>query len=184
MRLTSLVITFLVSLFLSGCGQQDETNQMVQQAVAIESSDECHLCGMIITNFPGPKGQLYSKGINGNMKFCSTRDMFAFILDPENQHNIQRAFVHDMAVTPWGKPNDDIYIDAKQAFYVVGHNQYGAMGPTLASFSRRSDADTFASQMGGQVFQFEEINMDIMTGMINESQALIDRNNLHHSSPD
>ena len=51
--------------------------------------------------FSRAQGQLYSRGINGNIKFCSTRDMFAFILDPENQHNIQQAFVHDMAVTPW-----------------------------------------------------------------------------------
>lgn len=174
------MIAFVMSFLLAACGQQSDSQQMVQQAVAIESSDECHLCGMIITNFPGPKGQLYSKGINGNMKFCSTRDMFAFILDPENQHNIQQAFVHDMAVTPWGKPNDEIYIDAKTAFYVIGHNKPGAMGPTLASFSKLADAETFATAQGGRVFQFNEIDMATMTSMIHQSQTLRNKNNTHN----
>jgi len=160
-----MFIALLSVLLLQGCGKEDESKTMVQQAVAIESSDECHLCGMIISGFPGPKGQLYSKGINGNMKFCSTRDMFAFILDPENQHNIQQAFVHDMAVTPWGKPNDEIYIDAKTAFYVIGHGKKGAMGPTLGSFSKQPDAEAFAASEGGQVLTFDQVTLDVMISM-------------------
>jgi len=171
MKLKYFVIVLLSLFLLQGCGKEDETSVMVQQALAIESSDECHLCGMIISGFPGPKGQLYSKGINGNMKFCSTRDMFAFILDPENQHNIQRAFVHDMAVTPWGKTNDEIYIDAKKAFYVIGHNKPGAMGPTLASFTKQTDAEAFSAAQGGEVFSFEQINLETLMGMITRPQT-------------
>jgi len=150
---------------ITGCGAEDEKNAMVQRAVAIESSDECHLCGMIISNYPGPKGQLYSRGINGNMKFCSTRDMFAFIVDPENQHNIQQAYVHDMAVTPWDHPEEDTYIDAKKAFYVIGHGKKGAMGPTLASFAKKNDAETFAQQQGGEVLSFDQITLEVLTNM-------------------
>lgn len=150
---------------LSGCGKEDETTAMVRQAVAIESSDECHLCGMIITNFPGPKGQAYSRGVSGNMKFCSTRDMFAFIVDPENQHNIQQAYVHDMAITPWDHPDEETYIDAKTAFYVIGHGKRGAMGPTLASFSKRSDAEAFAEVEGGKVLPFDAITLEVLTAM-------------------
>ncbi|MEH6579551.1 MAG: nitrous oxide reductase accessory protein NosL [Amphritea sp.] len=150
---------------LQGCGGEDETTAMVRQAIAIESSDECHLCGMIISNFPGPKGQLYSRGINGNMKFCSTRDMFAFIVDPENQHNIQQAFVHDMAITPWDHPDEETYIDAKQAFYVIGHGKKGAMGPTLGSFSKQADAEAFAESEGGRVLTFDQITLDVLISM-------------------
>ena len=166
-RLFCILFMVLPLGLLSGCGEEDKTTAMVQQAVAIESSDECHLCGMIITNYPGPKGQLYSRGIQGNMKFCSTRDMFAFVVDPENQHNIQQAFVHDMAVTPWGHPEEETYIDAKKAFYVIGHGKKGAMGPTLASFAKRSDADAFAASQGGRVLTFEEITLDVLVSMNN-----------------
>ena len=160
------VLLLLVPLaVLSGCGEEEDKIAMVQQAVAIESSDECHLCGMIITNYPGPKGQLYSRGKQGNMKFCSTRDMFAFIVDPENQHNIQQAFVHDMAVTPWDHPEEETYIDAKQAFYVVGHGKKGAMGPTLASFSKKEDAAAFAKVQGGQVLTFDQITLQVLIDM-------------------
>lgn len=150
--------------FLSGCGD-DEKERMVHQVIAIESGAECHLCGMIITNFPGPKGQLYAKGHHGNMRFCSTRDMFAFIVDPENQHNIQEVFVHDMAVTPWDHPEDEAYIDARKAFYVVGHGKRGAMGPTLASFSTQTDADAFAASQGGKIYRFDEITLDLLVSM-------------------
>lgn len=166
-RLFCILFMILPLGLLSGCGEEDKKAAMVQQAVAIESSDECHLCGMIITNYPGPKGQLYSRGIQGNMKFCSTRDMFAFVVDPENQHNIQQAFVHDMAVTPWGHPEEDTYIDAKKAFYVIGHGKKGAMGPTLASFAKKADADAFAASQGGRVLTFEEITLDVLVSMNN-----------------
>ncbi|BBB25649.1 nitrous oxide reductase accessory protein NosL [Amphritea japonica] len=159
------VFLFLSFALLQGCGEETEKTAMVRQAIAIESSDECHMCGMIITNFPGPKGQLYSRGISGNMRFCSTRDMFAFIVDPENQHNIQEAYVHDMAVTPWDHPDDETYIDAKKAFYVIGHGKKGAMGPTLASFSTQADADAFVSSEGGSVYRFEQITLELLVSM-------------------
>ncbi|WP_417226110.1 nitrous oxide reductase accessory protein NosL [Amphritea sp.] len=159
-----LKLLLVIPLALLGCAD-DEKERMVHQAIAIESSAECHLCGMIITNFPGPKGQLYTKGINGNLRFCSTRDMFAFIVDPENQHNIQEAFVHDMAVTPWDHPEDEAYIDARKAFYVVGHGKRGAMGPTLASFSTQADADAFATSQGGKVYRFDEITLELLVSM-------------------
>lgn len=162
-RLSALIL--LPVVLLSGCNGEDKTSAMVQQVVALQSSDECHLCGMIITNYPGPKGQLYSRGITGNMRFCSTRDMFAFIVDPENQHNIQQAYVHDMAVTPWDHPDEETYIDAKQAYYVVGHGKKGAMGPTLASFSKRADADAFADAEGGKVYTFEQVTLDLLVSM-------------------
>jgi len=162
-----MISCVLLLALLQGCESQHEGKAMVQQAIAIESSDECHLCGMIITNFDGPKGQLYSRGINGNMKFCSTRDMFAFIVDPENQHNIQQAFVHDMAVTPWGHPNDKVYVDAKKAFYVIGHRKKGAMGPTLASFAKQGDAQAFAALEGGKVLGFDQITLDEVVAMNN-----------------
>ena len=79
----------IVLVTVIGCSEQSEQQQVIHQAVAIESSDECHLCGMLITNFSGPKAELFRKGVteadgNSVKKFCSTRDMFSFYLDPEN----------------------------------------------------------------------------------------------------
>lgn len=163
--LTKMLFVLLLSAgILTGC-TEDEQAAMVQQAVALENGDECHLCGMIITNYPGPKGQLFSKGIEGNLKFCSTRDMFAFIADPENKHNVKQVFVHDMAISPWEHPDEETYVDAREAFFVVGHRKKGAMGATLASFSKQEDALAFADIEGGEVLRFDEIDLEVLVNM-------------------
>jgi copper chaperone NosL len=161
-RLLTLLLT---GLLLTACSEDTPENLAAQRAIAIESGEECHLCGMIITNFPGPKGQLYERGQSQNRRFCSTRDMFAYLLDPEHQHNIQRAFVHDMAVTPWDHPDEDTYIDAREAWYVVGSSRKGGMGPTLASFAEEAHASAFALKYGGQLYRFEQISLEMLSAM-------------------
>jgi copper chaperone NosL len=167
MRRLGFTVLFLGSLFfgVASCSKPDQAANAIQQVVAIESGDECHLCGMIIDNFPGPKGQLYQRSQSEVKKFCSTRDMFAYLLDPERTHNIQSAFVHDMAVTPWDHPKEDVYIDARLAWYVIGHNRKGAMGPTLASFAKETHAKVFSDQYGGKLYRFDQLNLQLITGM-------------------
>jgi len=156
------IVIVITSFLLSGCGETPSELQLAQHAMAIERSDECHLCGMIIHGFPGPKGQLYKRGSEQNMKFCSTRDMFAYLLDPEHKHAIQTVYVHDMAKGLWDTPDDEFYIDARTAWYVAGHDQKGAMGPTLASFLSNDIATTFSEQYGGHVYSFDDIDQDLL----------------------
>ena len=181
--LASLAKVFAVvfsALFLVACSDSRDSD-MVHRAVAIESGDECHLCGMLIGNFPGPKGEAYERGQTQVKKFCSTRDMFAFLLQPENTHRITQVFVHDMAVAPWESPDDEAFIDAKSAFYVVGHSQQGAMGPTLASFKSQADAEMFSREFGGRVIGFGEITMDLVVGLVSTEPALHTEAS-HHSN--
>ena len=158
-----LIVTILLAL--TACNESPSDLQLAQHAMNVERSDECHLCGMIITGFPGPKGQLYERGIEQNMKFCSTRDMFAYLLDPEHSHAIQTIYVHDMAVALWDTPSDEFYIDARTAWYVIGHERRGAMGPTLASFSDKTIAETFIKEYGGQLYNFESITQSLLLKM-------------------
>ncbi len=162
---TVLLTTVLMLTALTGCNEEKTLVLSAQQTRAIESGDECHLCGMIIGNFGGPKGQLFVRGQQQTKKFCSTRDMFAFLLDPEHSHNIESVFVHDMAVTPWDKPEDDTYIDARQAWYVVGSDRKGAMGPTLASFADQQAAATFAATYHGQLYRFDQLNLELISSI-------------------
>jgi len=161
-----LVTLFSVSLLFS-CSKSEEGAQTLHEAVAIESNDECHLCGMLISNFSGPKGELFRKGIteadgNSVKKFCSTRDMFSFYLDPENKRNVTSILVHDMSKSPWETPNDAYFIDARNAWFVVGSSKTGAMGKTLASFGEQADAKKFAVEYGGKVLGFSEVDMSIL----------------------
>jgi len=159
---------FIFTLFaLQACSPQLEGQITLQQAVNIETADECHLCGMLISNFAGPKGELYRKGVteaasNSVKKFCSTRDMFSFYLDPENKRNVTTMLVHDMSKSPWNSPNDEYFIDAKNAWFVTGSSQTGAMGKTLASFSVQQDAESFIKEYGGKLISFEQIDLSVL----------------------
>ncbi|WP_022940905.1 nitrous oxide reductase accessory protein NosL [Psychromonas hadalis] len=147
-------------LFIAGCNDTQSELQMLKQAVAIESSDECHLCGMLIINYPGPKGEVADKRSEQINKFCSTRDMFAFYLQPENKRQVTQLFVHDMSKMPWDEPNDGHFIDATTAWFVIHSSKRGAMGQTLASFGKKEHAQAFKKEFGGTVYGFEEITMD------------------------
>lgn len=167
MFINRLAAALFIMLSLFGCSQETEQQKMLHQAVAIESGDECHLCGMLISNFPGPKGELFRNGVteaDGNVvkKFCSTRDMFSFYLDPENTRNVTSILVHDMSKAPWDVPNDGYFVDARKAWFVVNSSKKGAMGKTLASFSQQGDAQAFASEFGGQVLDFNAIKLSVL----------------------
>jgi copper chaperone NosL len=156
----SIVVTSLIS-----CSDKAKQQRVIHQAVAMESGDECHLCGMLITRFDGPKGEVFRKELGDKVfKFCSTRDMFSYYLDPENKRNVAQMLVHDMSKMPWGSDSieDKYFIDAKTAWYVVGSEKIGAMGKTLASFSQNKDAIAFAKEFGGQVISFKDIKFDTL----------------------
>lgn len=155
------VLLISVSL-LTACGGQSDKEAMVHKAVAIEQGNECHLCGMIIRNFPGPKGEAYSSATESIDKFCSTRDLFSFILQPENKRQVREVYVHDMSKTDWNKPSDETFIDAREAWFVIGSSQTGAMGRTLGSFSIKADAEVFIQEFGGKLYRFDEITIDIL----------------------
>ncbi len=166
----NIKVTFwlsLVVLLSAACSDSSKQDVILHNAVAIERSDECHLCGMYISNFNGPKGEIFKKdfvkgGANKVHKFCSTRDLFSFYLDPENQRNVGTILVHDMSKMPWNSLKDEFFIDAKTAWFVSGSNKTGAMGKTLASFSQRIDAQSFAKEFDGQVLAFKEVNLSVL----------------------
>ncbi len=157
------ICTIFCLVILSACSDNSAQQAVIHNAVAMESSDECHLCGMLITNFDGPKGEVFRKEQGDKVfKFCSTRDMFSYYLDPENTRNVSQMMVHDMSKMPWGSDSidDKHFIDAKAAWYVTGSEKTGAMGKTLASFSLQTDAQAFADEFGGKVLNFKDVNQD------------------------
>lgn len=56
-------------------------------------------------------------------------------------------------------------VDARQAWYVGGQPQRGAMGPTLASFATREAADAFAARFGGRLLRYKEITLEVIAGL-------------------
>lgn len=158
-----LILTLLFVPFMFACSQGEATSQPTH-AQAIHEHDRCHLCGMMITKYPGPKGQLSLKNETIVPKFCSTRDMFNFALQPENKRQITNLKVHDMSVTDWEHPEDSAFIDAKSAWYVYGTSKKAVMGPAVASFATKEGATQFASEFGGAVLTYEQITIELLAG--------------------
>ncbi len=154
------LIAALAVIALAGCSGGEQEVVAKPDPVHFESGDECHVCGMVITNFPGPKGQAFTEREQHTRKFCSTKDMFAWFLQPENENRDHTLYVHNMAQTDWEHPDDTHLIDAREAFYVAGSERTGAMGPTLASFATQAEAAAFASEHGGDVLAFADITLD------------------------
>lgn len=170
-KLTNIItLVGIFSLALtSGCNQQEKQEVVAPDPVIIQNGEECDLCGMYINRFPGPKGQVFERGLTSPKRFCSTRDMFAYALQPEHLHRIEHIYVHDVATADWDDQGKALYIDAKTAFFVSGHKLKGAMGPALASFSKRADAEKFIAEQGGEILTFEQIDIDALSQMSHQA---------------
>lgn len=156
-----LPILTLIALLLAGCNNATDSAETTPPQ-PITDNDICHVCGMFITEFEGPKSQAFMENHSESHKFCSTLEMFVFLQQPENQTQLLQAYVHDMGVTPWTAPEDDAFILAADAWYVVGHDQRGSMGHTLAPFSTRELATQFIQIHGGELLVYDDINLELL----------------------
>ena len=147
------------ALWLSACGKT-ETAQAVQ-AAEIDPQSTCSLDGMLLADYPGPKGQIHYVGDKAPIFFCDTVELIQTLLQPEQPKALRAAFVQDMGKADWDKPVGH-WIDAKAAFYVRGSKRHGSMGPTLASFAQEADAAGFVQTWGGRVLRFAEIKPDMV----------------------
>jgi copper chaperone NosL len=124
--------------------------------VEIQAGTTCELDGMALAEYGGPKAQVHFAGVAAPVFFCDTVEMFATLLQPEQQRTVRAAFVQDMAKADWEKPRGH-WFDAKSGYFVVGSRKHGSMGPTIASFAAEADARGFAGQWGGKVLRYAEV---------------------------
>ncbi|MCJ8168142.1 nitrous oxide reductase accessory protein NosL [Pseudomonas sp. A3.4] len=170
------------ALLLSGC-EQASTEVAKAEPVAFHTGDECHVCGMAITDFPGPKGEaLHPK--TPVKKFCSSAELLGWWLQPENQTQPYSLFVHDMARGDWQHPDDRHLIDAKTAYYVVAPSMPGAMGVTIATFAEQADAQQLAEKIGSTVSRLEHFTLENLHSLAQSSQhGGHDAHSMHGSQP-
>lgn len=154
------LIRFTLSLILLAALAACNKPTAPVAAQEITAGTSCSLDGMTLADFPGPKAQIhYATGEPDY--FCDTVEMFSTYLQPEQKKRITGSFTQDMGKTDWEKPQGN-WIDAKQAFYVLGSKKTGSMGPTLAAFTRQQDAENFAKEFGGKVLPFDKVTPDMV----------------------
>jgi len=160
LRYSALIGLMTAALLLGGC--QDTSQETLAAPEPIASGDSCHVCGMLITSHPGPKGEAFLGNNAAPLKFCSTAELFTFLKQPENAAQLSHAYVHDVARSAWETPDDSAFIRANEALYVIGHDQRGSMGHTLASFAQREDAEAFMQRHGGNIIVFDDVDLELL----------------------
>lgn len=160
-----LTLTLLV---LAGCDGDQEAAAPAEPREPTRSAS-CEVCGMTVVDYPGPKAQIHLKGEEAPHHFCSTRDFFAYLLEEDSPraHRIEAMYVHDMGRTDWERPHaeEGRWVPAREAFYVVGSDRRGAMGPTLAAFAEDQAAEAFAAEHGGTVKGFDGIDRELVVNL-------------------
>ena len=145
---------------LAACGEKPGAAQSLAP-VEIDRGTSCELDGMLLADYPGPKGQLFYADAAEPAFFCDTVELLNMLLRPEQVRKVAAAYVQDMGRADWDQPRGH-WIDARAAFYVRGSRRNGSMGPTLATFSGEAEARTFAGQYGGTVLRFEDIKPEMV----------------------
>lgn len=124
-----------------------------------------YYCNMIVVAHSGPKGHIFLTGREAPVWFTSVRDTVAFTRLPEEPKNIAAVYVNDMGRASWEKPEPDTWIEARDAWYVVGSARRGGMGaPEPVPFAEREAAERFADVEGGRVLPFDAIPDDAVLG--------------------
>ncbi|HEU0278101.1 MAG TPA: nitrous oxide reductase accessory protein NosL [Rhodanobacteraceae bacterium] len=153
-----------IAMLLAACSG---THAPARTAVAVQPDDTCAVCGMELSHSPGPRAQAWVAGRARPLMFDSTRDFFAYILQPENQASLQELFVQDAARIDWQQPGRDAasFIDARRAVYVAWQPLPGSMGPTLAPFANRAEAAAFVRKHGGAVLAFNQVTLPLIADL-------------------
>jgi copper chaperone NosL len=155
----SLVVLLATGL-LSACGDKATTTASLTP-IEIERGTACSLDGMLLADYPGPKGQIHYADKDIPEFFCDTTELLSTLLAGEQVRAVRVAYVQNMAKADWNQPQG-YWIDAKTAFYVVGGKRQGSMGPTIATFAEEADAKRFADEYGGKVLHFAEIKPEMV----------------------
>jgi copper chaperone NosL len=88
--------------------------------------------------------------------FDGPGDMFRYFLDPA-KYKFDPAHITHLYVTEYGSPK---LLDAKTAFFVVGSDFTGPMGPDAAPFATKEAAEKFKTEHQGRaVVAFSEIQL-------------------------
>lgn len=146
------------TLALAACG--DSPAPADSAGLEPHADASCALDGMLLADFPGPKAQIRYAGQSAPDFFCDTVEMFHLYLNPEQVRAVEGLYVQDMGAADWDAPQGH-WIDARQAWYVVGSKRRGSMGPTIASFATQAHAQRFAEEYGGKVYPFADITADM-----------------------
>jgi copper chaperone NosL len=167
-----LIVAIAAAVLIGACSEHEgEQARTAPAPVEITREAVGHYCNMIVADHVGPKGQVHIEGREGPVWFSSVRDAIVFTLLPEEPKNIAAIYVNDMGRASWDRPESGTWIDAREAWYVIGSDKVGGMGaPEVVPFGQESDAESFAARHGGRIVALGDVPEDYVLSDASESQ--------------
>lgn len=163
MRFQTPIFLVVMASILLGCGDQQISE--IPKPREVDADATGYYCHMTVADHLGPKGQIFLEGQEAPIWFTSARDTLAFTMLPEEPKNIAAIYVNDAGATDWDHPAPGTWIDAREAWYVIGSSKVGGMGaPEAAPFGDQAGAEAFAASHGGQVVKFADVPRDYVLG--------------------
>ena len=165
------LVGVICAIAFAGCG--DKNDLPPPPPFELTSEAVGHYCGMNLLEHHGPKGQIILARGSEPFWFSSARDALSFTMLPEEAKDIRAIYVSDMAnAKSWDNPGSTNWVDAHQAYFVIGSSKQGGMGaPETVPFSKRTAAETFVAAYGGRIVKFDEVPRDYVLGSGSNAEA-------------
>jgi copper chaperone NosL len=159
------------ALALAGCSREPG-DAAAAIAADFDAHASCALDGMLLADYPGPKGQLRLAGQADPEWYCDTLELLHLLLQPEQVRRVSGAWVQDVGHIDWERPRGH-WIDARSAHYVLGSRRKGSMGVTAAPFADAAAAQAFHAQHGGRMLAYADIRpgmVDLSGGALHDTR--------------
>ena len=129
----------------------------------VPDNARCSVCGMFVAKYPNWLAQIHHDSPDETKFFDGVKDMMVFYFNPQkyggpSRETIKSIFVKDYYSLKW--------LEAKEAFYVVGSDVYGPMGHELIPFESKEAAESFSKDHHGKnILTFAEITSDLIESL-------------------
>lgn len=125
-----------------------------------KARDKCPVCGMFVANHPEWLAAI--RFPNGShVFFDGVKDLFKYLQEPKRYdsrrkpEDIRAVLVMDYYDLSW--------IDAQEAWFVIGSDVYGPMGRELIPLKNEADANEFMKDHGGlKIIRFPEVTREVI----------------------
>lgn len=164
----------------AGClGGSGTPTPQAPDPVTISDEATCDVCGMVISQHPGPSAQVFYADERPNdhdnpARFDSTWEAFKFDFEREDWTR-QSFYVTDYSSVDYRISTDDgqqlisrhvgaaTFVDATEVTFVAASSVIGTMGEDLIGFSSRDDAESFRADHGGELVTFDEVTPTLIS---------------------
>ena len=128
----------------------------------VGKEERCTVCGMFVAKYATWITQIQLS--DGKVEFFDgVKDMLVYYFNPQVYGGPAPEEFTDIWVKDYYTLN---WLAARQAFYVVGSDVKGPMGPEFIPFSSRGAAETFLKDhQGERIIIFDEITSELVESM-------------------